>query len=161
MKNIKILLIYTMITMVSFNAPQSLAREMSEEDGGHYGAKKEGKMDKIMQELGLTDEQKEKLKEMKDAQRESGKEIRAQQREKREEMRKELEKTEPDLTKINKLIDEMAELDKQKTKNRVQGILDMKKVLTPEQYKALNEKFHEKMKEKKKFWQRKRQHWEE
>ena len=49
--------------------------------------------------------------------------------------------TEIDENRINSIIDEIAELDKQNMRYRVQSIQNMKKILTQEQYETMREKY--------------------
>ncbi|MBF0494065.1 MAG: Spy/CpxP family protein refolding chaperone [Candidatus Omnitrophica bacterium] len=111
-------------------------------EGGMWCGK-DKKMDKIMDEIGVTDEQKKQLKEMRETQKETGKEIFKSIREKRDAIREELNKPETDENKINALIEEETALSKAKAQHMVQGVLAMKKILTPEQFQLLDKKFQE------------------
>jgi len=108
------------------------------------------KMHKVMEELGLTQEQKDQLKEMKIGNREAAKQLREKIKTKRGEMKAELTKPQSDRNKLDSIIEEIGELKKETMRSRIDSVLRMKMVLTPEQYKLLNEKTQKKHKEWKK-----------
>ena len=125
-------------------------------EGGGRGrepGEKGGKMmEKMGEELGLTREQQDQVKAL----RESGKEKAGPLREKskavREAMREELNRADTDSSKVKGYVEELTALYRQKLEQRVDGVLGMKKVLTPEQFSKLNEK----MEQKKEAWREKR-----
>ena len=160
MKKIKALLIAVGIIAILFNAAYVSAEGPGAGSGKGPRYDRGAKMDEIMEELGLTDEQKQQLKEMREKHKEGSEEIRKAMRAKRAEMRGELDKPQSDPVKLEGIIGEMAELNKVQMRHRVKGILEMKKVFTPEQYQALNEKRRE-MKETKGKFKRRYKHREE
>lgn len=110
---------------------------------------KKGKMmDAVMEEIGLTEEQQSKLAGLRESQKEGSRAIRSEMRAKHEEMKNELDKPVSDNKKVEQLVNDMTDLYRQKTNNRVKGVLDIKSVLTPEQFQLLNEK----MEAEKKTW---------
>ncbi len=118
---------------------KDFGRKQEKHQGGKMHQK--GKiMAEAMDELNLTKEQREEIKKNKEAYRESGQEIREGMRSKRKELKRELDKWESDDGKINNLVDEIAELQKETLQNRIEGILSVKKVLTEEQFEELKQK---------------------
>jgi Spy/CpxP family protein refolding chaperone len=97
-------------------------------------------MDETMQELGLTEEQREQIKEQKKVQREKGDKIRTEMEQRRTELKNELNKYDGDQGKVNKLVDQITDLKKAQLQNRVEGIQSIKKVLTEEQFEGLMHK---------------------
>ena len=107
---------------------------------GGMHEKKGEKMDELMQEIGLTAEQQEKIRALKGEHKEKGEEVMSQLKTKKIELRDELNKPESDNARIQKIVNEAADLYKKKTELNVESVLGMKKVLTPEQFELLNEK---------------------
>lgn len=99
----------------------------------------EERFDKISKELNLTEKQQEQVKNHRKKHREQMKETAVKTKEIREAMRKELEKPEIDKAKINKLSSELKELEAKRIDNRTKGIIEMREILTPEQYQKMNQ----------------------
>ncbi|MCM8776410.1 MAG: Spy/CpxP family protein refolding chaperone [Candidatus Omnitrophica bacterium] len=122
---------------------------------GGFGGRKEAMIEKIINELGLTDQQKTQIEQhrlqMKTQREKSHEEFFA----KHKELRDELQKPEVDRAKIDQLITELSVLETRRLKDRVDGILAIRSILTPEQFSEL----HKKMKEHRKMFMNKRQ-WE-
>lgn len=109
------------------------------------GEKGAGMMEKMTADLGLTQAQKDQMKALREGQKEKAKELKDKSHGVKEAMRSELNKPDTDMAKVNGYVGELADLYKQRTQQRVDGILAMKKVLTPEQFQELNEKMKQKM----------------
>ena len=58
----------------------------------------------------------------------------------RDSMRRELQKEKLDMAKINQINDEMKKLEAQMSDRRLEGILEVRKILSPEQFKKFTEK---------------------
>ena len=110
------------------------------EKGGRYMEKK---MDRLVEELGLTSEQEEQLKSFKSEQKEAKKALREENRSKRAELREELEKADTDRAKVGSIVAEIKDLMGQKLDGMVKGVLLMKETLTPEQYEKFKKKIEE------------------
>lgn len=115
-----------------------------EERGERRGKGKGEQMGKIMDEIGLAEEQKAEIKEMHKARKAEGKEIQTKMKEARTQLKAELDKETPDTAAIKNLTTEITALYGQKVESRVEGVLEMKTVLTSEQYAALQEKMKNK-----------------
>ena len=96
--------------------------------------------DRIVNELNLNPGQQDQIAKQKSSQKDESQKIKAQLKEKREELRSELDKESSDKVRIDAIISDMKELIAQRIQQRVESILTLKKVLSPEQFKALNEK---------------------
>ena len=104
---------------------------------------KEGKMEKLSQELQLTPEQQEQITEQRTAQNKQTRQLRNKLQAKRRALRGELEKQEIDRSKIYALVAEIKTLLGNQVEQRVEGVLSMKQILTPEQVEKLQQKRRE------------------
>ena len=116
--------------------------------------KKPGNIEKISEELGLTPEQQELIKKQRAEFMEKNKDLGKRFRSKRVELKKELEKPKVDKATVDKIIADLKELTGEKLQNRVDKILSMKQILTPEQFDKLSEKTYE----RKERFMKKRRH---
>jgi Spy/CpxP family protein refolding chaperone len=104
----------------------------------------EKKFAELTQELGITPEQETKLKEQQEGFRAKGKRLMKNIQSRQKELKQELEKKDVDRARIDKLIEEIKDLTGEKLRNRVDKIMAMKSVLTPEQFEKLQSKAHKK-----------------
>lgn len=88
---------------------------------------------KVIQELGLTQDQVQKLDDLKYQHQRQMIDVRHDLALKRLELRREMEKDNPDRAKINRLLDETSALKGQQQKLRTNHRLDASQILTPEQ----------------------------
>jgi Spy/CpxP family protein refolding chaperone len=115
----------------------------------HPGTKTEkgGKMmDKLMRDLDLTDEQREKVEKQREESRERTKPLREEMRQEREELREELGKKDPDREKLDLLIRDISDLREKMLREKVEGVLAMKGILSQEQFDWLQANIEEKRK---------------
>ncbi|MDD4013735.1 MAG: Spy/CpxP family protein refolding chaperone [Candidatus Omnitrophica bacterium] len=149
MKKIKDLTIVTMLIAagVFLSAPAYAERDGMMGEGG----KKEmrGRMEKMYQELGITDEQNSELKALREGERAKSQEIKARIAEIKGAMRAELDKPDTDKIKVDGYVDDLTALYREKIGARVEGVMSVKKILTPEQFSALHEKKEEMKKDRK------------
>ena len=101
--------------------------------------KMERHMERMGEQLGLTQEQEESLAEFRKTHRQEAKTLREQIRSKRGEMREELQKEQLDMGKINQLNSEVKRLLTEAEDHRLEGVLEVRKTLTPEQVKKFGE----------------------
>jgi Spy/CpxP family protein refolding chaperone len=99
--------------------------------------------EKTIKELNLTPGQQEQIAAQKKKEKQDSAEGRARMKELRDQLRVELDKPSVDKDKIHLLTSEMKELEGKRIERKVEGILALKGILTPEQFKALNEKSHQ------------------
>lgn len=120
---------------------------------GEFKKNKDWKVDKekfkakIKEELGLTDEQQQKLEEHRKVHREQAKLYKKSIEDLREQLKKELEKEDFDREKVQGLHEQLKSLINQKEDHRLQGILDVREILTAEQFRKFHE-FKDRKKEK-------------
>lgn len=90
--------------------------------------------------LGLTEEQQKKIDDHRNSAMEEAKMLMEQIRLKKEAIGAELQKETLDMDKITALQSEMKTLMAQKEDHRLKGILEMRSILTQEQFQKLQEK---------------------
>lgn len=103
---------------------------------------------KVIQALNLTPEQQQKLQDMSYQNRKQALDRRHDMELKRLDMERELDKDNPDPAVLDRLIDEQSALRAKSGKARVQNMLAMKKVLTPEQWTKAKALFKERRAER-------------
>jgi len=113
----------------------------------------DAKRQEIYNNLGLTDEQKKLLEENKNKHREQTRALFTQLRQKMTLLRQELEKSELNMREIYQANNELKQLQAQMLDNRLERILEVRKILTPEQFN----KFEDKMNERREHFQNKRE----
>ena len=99
-------------------------------------------IEKLIENLGLTPEQVVKLKEQKGAHRQNTMQTAKELKAKRQELKEELAKEEVNKDSINSIIAQISELQSSLLYQRIQGVLTMKEILTPEQFEKF-QSFHE------------------
>ena len=109
-------------------------------------------MEKMAADLGLTQEQQDQMKALRESGKEKAGSLREKSKEVRQALREELNKADTDSSKVKGYVEDLTALYRQKLEQRVDGVLGMKKVLTPEQFSKLNEK----MEQKKEAWRERR-----
>lgn len=118
---------------------------------GWGGKKGEAEMkkhfDKMSEELGLTGEQKATLEKHRAEMRPKMDALREKERATREQLKAELEKATPDKATLDAIVQELKDLAGEKVQLRIDGMLTMKKVLTPEQSAKMKSVMEEKRKE--------------
>ena len=110
--------------------------------------KMEMKKQEMYKELGITEEQKKKLEENKDKNRQEMKEMFKAMKEKREALSDEIQKEKIDMAKIVKINTELKDLQGKMSDRKLATILEVRKILTPEQFKKFSAKMDD---HKKKF----------
>lgn len=141
MKNTMIVLIAAlMISHVSFAA----AEENKGENQKHFRQR----IEKMMEELNLTPEQREQIKEQRSQYRGTSKELRSLLRKKEKDLKDEFEKESTDKEKVKYIAGDIKELQAKLIDQRIQSILAMKETLTPQQYKIFHEKTRELMRKR-------------
>ena len=105
----------------------------------------DAKRQEIFNDLGLTDGQRKLLEENKNKHREETKVLFTQLRQKMTLLRQELEKSELNMQAIYYINNEVKQLQVQMLDNRLERILKVRKILTPEQFKKFEDKMNERM----------------
>ena len=96
------------------------------------------RISKIVDTLGLTEEQRDALKEKRVGHRAQMKELGEALRTKRKELQEELEKAQSDTERISTLVSDIKSLQGELLDQRVAGILATKEILTPEQLEEMH-----------------------
>lgn len=100
----------------------------------------QGRFHGIVQELNLSPQQQQQIAERRSKEKQQIQEFIQQLKACRQELNRELEKATPERAKVSKLVAQMKELIGMRIAGRVEGILFLKKTLTPEQFKVLQDK---------------------
>ncbi|MEK7287561.1 MAG: Spy/CpxP family protein refolding chaperone [Elusimicrobiota bacterium] len=96
-------------------------------------------LEKIESKLGLSDDQKKKLREHRKTHREEAKKLRKEIKEKREAFQVELEKPELSADATKKAHAELQQVRNKMADHHLEGILAVRQILTPEQFKKFKE----------------------
>jgi Spy/CpxP family protein refolding chaperone len=113
-------------------------------------------MEEVIQELGLSQEQQEKIKELKASMYEDAKAARTEKKQKYYAMKNELDKVDTDRATVDALIEELVAFERKKLQLRAQHVLAIKEVLSREQFEALQHKLEIKKEVKKELWRMKK-----
>jgi Spy/CpxP family protein refolding chaperone len=127
------------ITAIFILQTNAMAHEPYGDAGSDRHSTMERKMEKVQELLGLNDEQKARLKEHRRRHFTEVKELRGKIHSKMEELRKELEKASLDEGKVRAIHSDIKSLRIKEEDNRLEAILTMHKILTPEQHKKFME----------------------
>ena len=103
----------------------------------YYG--KEDKLESLRGELGITPEQEAKLSEQRKEFKAKNKKLMEGLRSKRKELKEELEKQHMNRARVNKIVKDIKNLTGEKLQNRVDKIVSMKNIFTPEQFEKLQD----------------------
>ncbi len=124
-------------------ASQASAQEFrgsSPEKGKMIRERIKKEMNSIMDEIGITPEQKEQLQEQRKKHMGEFKEIWQQLKSKQAELRKLLKEKKVNMDAVEKVKKELLDLRAKDIDQKIQGTLEMKKILTEEQLNQLTEK---------------------
>ena len=110
--------------------------KMSEEEAGQPN---KDKRDQIIQQLNLTPQQEAQIKQLQRFNRQKAKELLLRLKEKRKELADELDKARSNTIIIRALIAQLKDIQGRLIEQRVNDVLKMKEILTPEQYQKFNE----------------------
>lgn len=123
-------------------AQTGLAEENTSVTKGRKGYERSAKKE-LIQELGLSEEQEKQLAEYRKQNLETKKQIMENMKNFRIQLRKELTKPVSDTKEIERLKTEIKNAHNQMVDDQVNSILQMKQVLTPEQFKKFQDKIKE------------------
>jgi len=93
----------------------------------------------LKKELQLTDDQEKKMQEHRRTHQEKMKALREQMQAQRDELKKELDKPQSDTAALTRISNETKTIAGKLIDERLAGILEVKKILTPEQFQKLGE----------------------
>lgn len=130
------ILVWAGVAMLLLAAPEAYARHGGKGMGGEHGEKGFGK---IIQSLNLTAEQQKQIDDQRGEQRAKTKELREQLRTDKKALKEELDKPVSDQKTINSLVAEIKTGQGQLVDLRVNSILAIKGILSPEQFAQMTE----------------------
>lgn len=135
----KKILVYLAVAV--FVCGVSLSSAQAYEGRGQDGDKehKAKMMEKLTEKLELTQEQQEQMKEMKEGNREERQKLQEEMKANREALKAELQKPETDKAAIDKTVAAMKDAQGKLIDLRVQNFMQMKEILTPEQFQKMSE----------------------
>ena len=119
------------------------------------GQPNKGNRDQVIKQLNLTPQQEAQIKQLQMLNRQKAKELFRRLKEKRRELADELDKARSNPIKIRALIVALKEIQGRLIEQRVEDVLKMKEILTPEQYQKFSETL--KSMRKRNFEQKRRQ----
>lgn len=102
--------------------------------------------EKMAKELNLSENQKAQIEEHRKANMKEMRDIRKQTTEKNRALKTELDKLNSDKAVINRLMTELKDLHGKQLQSMVDRVMEMKEILTPEQYKKMTESMDKGMK---------------
>jgi Spy/CpxP family protein refolding chaperone len=102
--------------------------------------------------LNLTAQQEQQIRELQKSNFERSKQLRAELRDKRNALGEELNKQSSDMSKVKALAADIKDIEGRLIDQRVESVIKMKEILTPEQY----QKFQNTMNEKRGDWKKRR-----
>lgn len=109
----------------------------------------ECRFEKLSEELGLTPEQQTRLEEQREAFKSKRKVLMEKMQVKNKALKEELEKPEVNRARADKNISDIQALTGEKLRSRVDRIIAMKDILTPEQFEKLQQKMNRKRRKSK------------
>ena len=114
----------------------------------------EGKRDAFFDELKITPEQRQKLKAHREANKEKMKAVRSELKAKHDELRNLLKEPTVDKAKLEAVRADIRNLTGKMVDQRIESMLMLKEILTPEQFTKMNEKMEKRMGGNGKKWGR-------
>jgi Spy/CpxP family protein refolding chaperone len=148
-KSVKTLLALTMLSLIVISY-QAKAQGPQNDQKGQGKEVRHRAMKKVVEDLGLTEEQQEQMKEHRDQNHQKMRETHEKMRQARQALKTELEKEKSNNKAINEISTSLKTMQADMVDNRIKSILELKEVLTYEQFKQFGEKtrkLHEKGKE--------------
>ena len=103
------------------------------------GQPNKDKRSQVIQQLNLTPQQEAQIKQLQMLNRQKAKELFRRLKEKRRELADELDKARSNPIKIRALIAALKDIQGRLIEKRVEDVLKMKEILTPEQYQKFSE----------------------
>lgn len=104
------------------------------------GRSPQERFDNMVEELGLSGEQQEQLRQQKETRRQEHQELREALREAQEALKEELSREDIDQSKLDSIAGGLKQLNNRMVDDRIEGILKMREILTPDQYRKFQEK---------------------
>ncbi len=143
----------SILAVMGLMAVGPVAYAESEGDGPEGGKSwGHGEDQGFLQELNLTQDQKTKLKALREGKKESSQALREQLKAKMQALQDAISKPGTTRASVNGLVGEVTALKGQMFARKIDGVFAMKEVLTPEQFAKMQAHRKEKMKEMRGGW---------
>jgi Spy/CpxP family protein refolding chaperone len=126
---VMIILVFTSAALAQLPDSDQVAREKD----------REARFNEIVKELNLTPEQKQAMTQQRSEERSRSGELRQKIRSLRDQITKELDKEVSDKAALDLLVGQLKELTAQRIEHQIGEIIALKQILTPDQFKKLNE----------------------
>ncbi|MCM8787465.1 MAG: Spy/CpxP family protein refolding chaperone [Candidatus Omnitrophica bacterium] len=128
-----------------------------------YGYRQKN-MEELINSLNLTQEQKEKMEQLRTQNRQNISDIKKQLKDLRKQLKLELDKDQLDEAKIKDIANQIQELQAKILDLRINNTIQFRKTLTPQQYEIFKEKIKERQQQKetyrnKRSWMKERRFW--
>ena len=146
-----VLLLILAITFLSVNSVYAESSWKGHGEG--YKKQHQARKEEMYKELGLSEEQQVQIKEHRERSHAKMKTIKESLKKQRENLREILSRYDADPTEIEKIALEIKYLNSQLIDHRIAAVLEVKTILTPEQFTKFQEKMN---KAKKKMWEGKK-----
>ena len=134
-KNIVVLLLIAAMLALSSSVVCAYPKDNPPPQKKAFWGKGEKGRQALYKDLNLTDEQKRLLEENRKNRKEEARAMFENMKQKRSLMKEELQKENLDMTKISGINNELKELQAKMLDHRLNGILEVRKILTPEQFR--------------------------
>lgn len=131
-------LIFSGVSVIAYAHPTSADHKEESDWEGKWEQKRKAIREKVEQEIGMTQEQRNKVKTLRQENRSKMRKIRQELREKRQELKEEFQKDNLSEPAIYRLAVDVKELTGQLVDQRVENVIEARKVLTAEQFKKLD-----------------------
>jgi Spy/CpxP family protein refolding chaperone len=140
---------YSSIAVMLFVFTSMACAQLPETDHAKTDKKRDDKFAEIVKELKLTAEQQQAVTLQRSQEKAQSQELRQKTRAVRDQITQELNNENTDIVKVNELVSQLKELTARRIEQQIQGIMSLKLILTPAQFKTLNEKRLKEEKERK------------
>ncbi|HOW42376.1 MAG TPA: periplasmic heavy metal sensor [Candidatus Omnitrophota bacterium] len=131
---------YSLAAMMVLVCTGLAAAQPSDPDSQKRERKHRPQIEEVIKELNLTPEQQQQITQQRAKEKEQSEQLRQKIQDIRAQITQELDKPATDKAKVKALVTQMSGLIAQRVEQRIMGIVALKEILTPEQFKMLNEK---------------------
>jgi Spy/CpxP family protein refolding chaperone len=136
---------FVLVAAILLSAPAVYADRGGDRKDGkkkEWSEKMAADWDKLCKDLNITEDQKKQLDANKEKNREEMKAVFKEMKDKKDLMRAELEKEAIDIAKVQAINNDLKALQSKMLDNKLAGILEVRKVLSAEQFKKFSSKMH-------------------
>ncbi len=154
-KSLKTLVVLTALSLSLMSYQANAQGPQNNQKGSGHRMRKE-MMGKVIEDLGLTQEQQESMKTYRSQNQERIKGLHEKLRQAHQALKAELEKEKSSNKVIKDIATSLNNVQAEMVDNRIDSVLKMKEVLSPEQFKQFTEKIEEHRKKTKESKQRRR-----